>query len=54
MLVISTSHAKFQVPCDLTNMPNIIVQIQPPTKPSTVFFGDTVIRGVLPQKNPQM
>lgn len=38
----------------LTSMPKTMVMIQPPTNPSTVFLGDNLIRGVLPQKKPKM
>lgn len=33
-------------------MPNMTVDITPPIKPSHVFFGDNLINGVLPKKNP--
>jgi len=31
-----------------------IVVIAPPMNPSQVFFGDSLIRGVLPKKNPKI
>ena len=36
----------------LTIIPRRIVDIAPPMKPSQVFFGESLINGVLPQKNP--
>lgn len=35
-------------------MPKTMVMTHPPMNPSTVFLGDSLIRGVLPMKNPKM
>jgi hypothetical protein len=37
----------------LTTNAEIIVAIEAPMKPSHVFFGDSLIRGVLPKKKPK-
>jgi len=34
--------------------PNTTVEMAPPIKPSQVFFGDSLIRGVRPKKKPNM
>ena len=38
----------------LTSTPNTMVEMAPPMKPSQVFFGDNLIRGVRPKKKPNM
>lgn len=38
----------------LTKAPKITVATPPPMKPSHVFFGDTLISGVRPKKNPKI
>ena len=48
---LSINHHQLRMSiCDrqLTAMPNIKVQMNAPTKPSTVFFGLSLIKGVLP------
>lgn len=37
-----------------TNKPSKTVEIPPPIKPSQVFFGDNLIKGVLPKKKPNI
>lgn len=45
---------KMIINCLLTITPKIIVANPPPIKPSQVFFGDTLIRGVRPKKKPKI
>ena len=40
--------------CVLTAVPKAMVAIAPPINPSHVFLGDSLIRGVLPKKNPNI
>lgn len=35
-------------------MPKTMVMAHPPMNPSTVFLGESLIRGVLPMKNPKI
>lgn len=44
-----TKHFKFKN----TKIPKITVEIAPPIKPSHVFFGDSLIKGVRPKKKPK-
>ena len=46
--------AKYEYKYPLTTRPKIIVENAPPIKPSHVFFGESLIKGVLPKKNPNM
>ena len=39
--------------CTFTIKANSTVAKDPPMKPSQVFFGDSLIKGVLPKKNPK-
>ena len=43
-----------QIEVMLTNNAEIMVATDAPMKPSHVFFGDSLIKGVLPKKKPKI